>query len=306
MLQISVHCKKSVRCKNAFADRRRLSTSLADGISNALSFPAIWGKDRLAPNSGHGVVINTEYRERAMFEHATTLVNSVNPFLYSFDIDTRSGKRPDRHNHDLTDLITVLAARYPVVRQLAGDESFVGAASGFAFSQPPRKPGNFGDVFPQFLRSFGSSASIEYLADIAELELALSKARNASMQRSKRRAPSPSNGNEARITLHPSVSVVASRFPIVTIWQANQTPEGAMIYRWNAEAALVSAPCGRVEIRRLPTGGAAFFRSLINGATIADAAKAGQSQTPDFNLAANLAILSDARIAANFTATRAA
>src|SRR5437588_416710 len=147
-----------------------------------------------------------------MIEHATTLVNSVNPFLFSFDIDTRSGKQPDRHNHDVTDLITVLAARYPVVRRLAGDDSFAGAVSGFVFTQPPRKGGHFGDAFPKFLRSFGSSACIEYLADIAELELALSKARSASMQRSKRRRSRPQSEQESRITIHPSVSVVASRF----------------------------------------------------------------------------------------------
>ena len=79
-----------------------------------------------------------------------------------------------------------------------------------------------------------------------------------------------------------------------------------MIYRWNAEAALVAAPCGRVEIRRLPAGGAAFFRTLINGGTIADATTAGQSATAEFDLAANLAILSDARIAAEIMAPIAA
>ena len=44
-----------------------------------------------------------------------------------------------------------------------------------------------------------------------------------------------------RVALHPSVFVVASRFPIVTIWRNNQ-PDGevAMIDRWRAESALVA------------------------------------------------------------------
>ena len=39
-----------------------------------------------------------------------------------------------------------------------------------------------------------------------------------------------------RVVLHPSVFLVASRFPIVTIWENNQSDgENAMIERWRAE-----------------------------------------------------------------------
>ena len=248
-----------------------------------------------------------------MFQHATTPVNSVTPFFFPVETDTLANERPVPQNHHLTDLIDLLAARYPVVRRLAGDESFVGAATGFVVAEPYRKletssrSGSFGDTFPQFLRSLGPSASIEYLADIAEFEMAVSKARSASTQRSKRRLTSRSNERRPRITFHPSVCIVESRFPIVTIWEANQeAPDGAMIYRWNAEAALVAAPGGTVEIRRLPAGGAAFFRALIDGGTIGEATTAGKSASAEFDLAANLAILSDARIAAEITAPKAA
>src|SRR3954451_9453185 len=187
-----------------------------------------------------------------MIEHANTLVNSLTTFLFPSENDPRSTKRSARHNHGLMERVALLAARYPVVRRLAGDESFLGAATVFVFGLPSRTRGHFDDTFPQFLRSLGPSASIEYLADIAEFELALSKARNKAAQREKRRITSPSIGQAgpARLTLHPSVSVVESRFPVVTIWEANhEASEGTIIYRWSAEAALVAAPCGPVEIR---------------------------------------------------------
>jgi hypothetical protein len=247
-----------------------------------------------------------------MFQHATTPVNSLTAFFFPVETYTLANERPVPRNHHLTDLIDLLAARYPVVRRLAGDESFLGAATGFVVAEPYRKPEtssrseSFGDTFPQFLRSLGPSASIEYLADIGELEMAVSKAQDTSAQRSKRRPTSRSNERTLRITIHPSVRVVESRFPIVTIWEANQTSEGSMIYRWNAEAALVAAPVGMVEIRRLPAGGAAFFRVLINGGTIGEATVAGKSASDAFELAANLAILADARIAAEITAPKAA
>ena len=122
-----------------------------------------------------------------MIEYANTLVNSVTPILCRTETGARSTRLPAQYNRGLMDRVALLAARYPVVRRLAGDESFMEAATGFVFGLPRRKPGNFGDTFPQFLRSLGPSASIEYLADIAEFETALSKARNKAAQRSKRR-----------------------------------------------------------------------------------------------------------------------
>src|SRR5262245_38423041 len=82
---------------------------------------------------------------------------------------------------DVADLIDALAMRYPVVRRLAGDDSFFGAAKGFVFTVPPSSPSvaDYGATFPRFLRSLGTSASIEYLADIAELEAAYHKAGHA-------------------------------------------------------------------------------------------------------------------------------
>jgi hypothetical protein len=52
------------------------------------------------------------------------------------------------------------------------------------------------------------------------------------------RAPLPEKHNWQRVVLHPSVFLVASRFPIVTIWKNNQSDgENAMIERWRAESA---------------------------------------------------------------------
>jgi hypothetical protein len=74
--------------------------------------------------------------------------------------------------------IEALVARFPVVRRLAGDESFLAMARRFVASEPPRTSTlhQYGDTFPRFLRRQGKSASIEYVADIAELEMAWSKA----------------------------------------------------------------------------------------------------------------------------------
>jgi len=122
----------------------------------------------------------------------------------------------------VTRLIRLLAARFPVVRRLAGEQSFLGAACGYALTQPPRSasPLRYGEAFPTFLRSFGDCASIEYLADIAALEWARHTARfaaQAAMSPLDLPQRSSAQLRAVRVVLRASVSLIDSRFPIVTI-----------------------------------------------------------------------------------------
>jgi hypothetical protein len=144
--------------------------------------------------------------------------------------------------HDRTSPIEVLAARYPVVHQLVGELSFRIVARRFILSEPPSVPipFSYGDNFPGFLRKQGTAASIEYVADIAELEMARTRARYAADARHLAGAAlSPLQTRRLsglRVVLHPSVYLVQSCFPVVTIWESSQT--GGMIDRWGCEAAL--------------------------------------------------------------------
>jgi Putative DNA-binding domain len=74
--------------------------------------------------------------------------------------------------------IEVLVARFPVIRRLVGDESFRAMARRFIVSEPPRSPTllHYGEMFPRILRGLGGGASIEYVANIAELEMVRGKA----------------------------------------------------------------------------------------------------------------------------------
>jgi hypothetical protein len=196
-------------------------------------------------------------------------------------------------------LVNALAARYPVVRRMTGDESFRAVAHRFVMAEPPPHSLvllHYGEKFPRFLRSLGHGASFDYLADIAELEMAREKAYRAADGRplgaqalsvvSRDRLDAP------RMTLHPSVSLVASRFPIVTIWEANQSDDGdGMIERWSAEAALVARPFAAVVVHRRPHGGHAFIAALLEGRTMAEAVEAGAAAAPAFDPTANLAML---------------
>jgi len=96
---------------------------------------------------------------------------------------TKSG-RPDglaAHRSPLDGLIT----HFPVTRRVAGDEAFDAMASRFIAIERSRQATRFPnwEAFPSFLRSQGRAASIEYVADIAELEMARGKAKYAAYAR---------------------------------------------------------------------------------------------------------------------------
>jgi hypothetical protein len=160
---------------------------------------------------------------------------------------------------------------------------------------------SYGDNFPRFLRGQGNAASFEYVADIAELEMVREKARRAPDVRPlAAEALLPLRDqwlNGLRIALHPSVCLVQSRFPIVTIWENNQSDdENGMIDRWSAEAALVARPFLEVEVRRLPPGGYTFVRALSEGQSMATAVRVATVAAPEFEVASNLSLLMDANV----------
>jgi Putative DNA-binding domain len=200
-----------------------------------------------------------------------------------------------------TSPIEALAARYPLIRRLVGELSFRIVARRFILSEPPNIAifPSYGDNFPRFLRGQGNAASFEYVADIAELEMVRGKARRAPdvcpLAAEALLPLCAQRLNGLRITLHPSVCLVQSRFPIVTIWENNQSgDENGVIDRWGAEAALVARPFLAVEVRRLPPGGYTFVRGLSEGQTVTIAVRAATAATSKFDVASNLALLIDA------------
>lgn len=200
-------------------------------------------------------------------------------------------------------LIEVLARCYPVTRRLIGPESFAGMARLYAVHNPPRSPVllGYGDTLPRFVRSLGRIPSIEYLADICELEAALSRAYHAadatplSVDVFSRLGPDLLE--DLVVSFHPSASLVTSRFPIVSIWEANRTDDDdKLVTRWGSEAALVARSCEDVQISLLPPGGYGFFKALMKGATLAEATSIAASETADFDLTTNLETLIGARV----------
>jgi hypothetical protein len=201
-------------------------------------------------------------------------------------------------NNVVTGLVKALKSRFAVVEKIVGEEFFAAMARLFVKEQPPRSPllATYGDNFPVFIAAFGPARDVPYLADVARLEAARTRAYHAADATpvgAEHFAVLDSDAvGDIRIDMHPSTEIVRSPHPIVTVWAMNSgEQELAPIEDWRGEDALVSRPYLEVEVRVLPPGGAAFLLALAAGRRLCEAAEAALADGPDFDLTGNLAEL---------------
>lgn len=207
-------------------------------------------------------------------------------------------------NNVVAGLIAALRTQFPATERIVGDDFFAAMARVYVVTQPPRSPilVTYGEGFPDFIAAFAPAAELPYLADVARLEVARTRAYHAAdaapFDPATWQTLDPGALPGRRVTLHPSVQVLRSAHPIVTIWSMNSGGTAlSSIEDCGAEDAVIARPQLGVEVRRLPAGGAAFLNALAAGATLGDAALAAAADHAAFDLAANLAGLIGAGLA---------
>jgi hypothetical protein len=172
-------------------------------------------------------------------------------------------------NNVRVSLTDALVARFPLCHTLVGDAFFRAMAARFIELCPPRSPilSVWGDELPEFIELFPPASGLPYLADCARLEVARTEAYHAAdvtpLAPAALAAVAPEEWGDARLTLHPSVRVIASWHPVGSIWrmhvEAADPPQD-----WPAEDVLVARPFSDVVVSVLPRGGAAFVEALAS------------------------------------------
>lgn len=177
-------------------------------------------------------------------------------------------------NNVASSLIRALEAAFPTVRKLVGDEFHAAMAGVFLRSHPPRSPMLmlYGAALPGWLETFPPVAHLAYLPDVARLDQAMRESYHAADS-----APLPeaefqrllaADIGGVRLTLAPSLRLVRSHWPIVSIWEANHRDGPAP--QPGGEDALVLRPAFDPLPQRLPPAGAAFLQGLMAGRTLAE------------------------------------
>ena len=191
----------------------------------------------------------------------------------------------------------VLANRFPVTRALVEDDVFQGMAHAFIALWPPRSPVpiTYGDEFGDFIDTFPLARPVPFLGDMARLEVARTGAYHAAAARpltvGELAAFAPHAWERCLAVLHPSVRVVRSTYPIVTIWEAYVAGSQNPVDHSRPEDALVARPDLQVEIHRLPPGGAVFIQHLMSKSMFREAAKKAAAADPRFDLVTSLSVL---------------
>ena len=151
---------------------------------------------------------------------------------------------------------------------------------------------------PEFIQGYDYARSMPWLADVARIERAWLDAYHAAD--AEPLAPlalasiHPERLAATILTPHPATRVLRSRFPAVSIFAANRGdgPVGR-IEATGPEDALVTRPYLDVIVRHLPPGGAVFMTRLIAGDRLGQAAASAVAESPEFDLAANIAGMLD-------------
>lgn len=214
-----------------------------------------------------------------------------------------SGKRfAVYRNNVVVGLIDALRDAYPAVEKIVGTEFFRAMAATFVVAMPPRSPImlDYGAGFAEFIAGFAPAASLPYLADVAHVERAWVESYHAAeavrLNPAELSSLLPELLGEIVFTPHPSLRMVRSNHPALTIWQMNTETATPGIVDLDAagEDIMVLRPGAEVEVRQMPKGGAAFLRTLALGRTVIEALRLAAREAEDFDLPGNLAGLFEA------------
>lgn len=181
-----------------------------------------------------------------------------------------------------------LAAAFPTVVQLVGDESFAALARAFWQAEPPTRGDLawFGERLPAFIENSEQLADEPFLADCARLDWAVHRAESAADADDNAESLSLLSAldpSQLRLTLRPGTTLVVSPHPVATIWLAHRSdapdrfaPVREAFAAGRGENALVWRDGWRARVAAVGDADARFTQAVLDSATLADAlARAG-------------------------------
>ncbi|WEZ85918.1 DNA-binding domain-containing protein (plasmid) [Rhizobium sp. 32-5/1] len=196
-------------------------------------------------------------------------------------------------NNVFVGLTKALAQRFPVTERLVGSEFFLAMARSYAQDHKPASPLiiDYGDDFPDFIGAFPPAKSLVYLADVARIEVAWTKAYHASdtaaLDLGTLAGMAPEALPNLQLIPHPSVSLIRSDHPVGSIWGAHQQDIVAPVEDWQPQTILIVRPQMTVDVHIMPPQDVAFATLLFDGACLGEAAQTAfaASSTFDFGTA---------------------
>lgn len=184
-----------------------------------------------------------------------------------------------------------LTGLFPTVQRLVGEDWFHDAALIFTAEHPPTSPvlDEYGQAFPAWLARFEPAQSLPYLAPVARMDLAWSRAHRA--------ADAPVLAAESlagrdlfgsRVSLHPSVQLFWFDWTAPSIWLANRpdaNPDDVVDWTDSPEGLVIYRPDLTVLHRRLSRVEWLFLDGCRRDLPLGRVALEVQGQAPDTDIA---------------------
>jgi hypothetical protein len=178
-------------------------------------------------------------------------------------------------------LTTALRLSYPAVHRLVGAAFFESAAQIFIAAHPPTGAclDDYDPAFVDFLADFAPAKTLPYLAGVARLDWAVSRALHAadapSLDPTRLAAIGADQFDDIRFTAHPSVSLVRANHPVDAIWRAVLAQDDAAMAAVDLGAGpvwlLVQRHVSEPTIRRLDKAAWRLTAGLCAGHSLQDA-----------------------------------
>jgi hypothetical protein len=227
--------------------------------------------------------------DRARDEHALPLIA---------DVESQACRRLAIYRANIAANATgALAAIYPIVRKLVGEEFFAGLAQAYCAAHPSASGdlNELGEHLADFLPAFAPAQSLPYLPDVGRLEwlahAAHYAADHAPLDVATLAGLTEDDYAWLAVTLHPAVAVLSSAYPLFRIWEVHQDDyrgELAVDLGGGGEQVVVYRPQFRATVAKLASGEAAFLSAVARGSLLGPALEAALNNDPGFDLSASL------------------
>lgn len=193
------------------------------------------------------------------------------------------------HNTVTDGAASALAANYPVVEAIVGEEMFRAVAIDHCKACPPRSPilATYGARFPDWLEMQSWVRNLPYLADVARVERLYLQSLFAADCQPLQPADLAQVGNwhQLVLRLHPATYFDWFTGPAALIWQEHQAENFSGVEaQWQAEGALFVRPFAEVEMHRIDRGAHRFLFGIRLGETVGAAAIATASLYPETDI----------------------
>jgi len=193
--------------------------------------------------------------------------------------------------------VDALAANFPTVLSMVGEDWFRAAAALFAREVPPVSAAllDYGEAFPAWLQRFPPGDDTPYLAGIAHLDRlwteSLFAAEAPALTAETLAVLAPDVLAETNLPLHPGVRFASFEAGLPSLWAAAREGREDLELSDRAEALLLVRDKGAVMHRVIGAAETAFLRACRDGLTSAEAAGRAFEADPDVQLAPLFAAL---------------